>query len=157
MKQTSLKRDEEQVLAIVNHLNETMTDPFVIPTIPPEPFESFMMVCSVPISLQIPLKMPNVCLIENSPFSKADFISAGSSSIIKDSKGSGGIVGITNQKSALVRWTLTRYFLASFSGAMNDRAGITSTSNTSHEEMKQTALKRDEEQVKAHIPVFECR
>jgi hypothetical protein len=39
---------------------------------------------------------------------------------VKDSKGSGGIVGITNQKSALVRWTLTRYFLASFSGAMND-------------------------------------
>jgi hypothetical protein len=33
--------------------------------------------------------------------------------IIKDSKGSGGIVGITNQKSALVRWTLTRHFLAS--------------------------------------------
>jgi hypothetical protein len=29
---------------------------------------------------------------------------------------------------------------------MNDRAGITSTSKTSHEEMKQTALKRDEEQ-----------
>ena len=63
--------------------------------------------------------------------------------IMKDSKGSGGIVGITNQKSALVRWTLTRHFLASFSSAMNDRAGIASTSNTSHEEMKQTALKRD--------------
>jgi hypothetical protein len=43
----------------------------------------------------------------------------------KDLKGSGGIVGITNQKSALVRWTLTRYFLASFSSAMNGRAGIT--------------------------------
>ena len=70
--------------------------------------------------------------------------------IIKDSKGS-GIVGITNQKSALVRWTLTRHFLASFSSAMNDRAGITSTSNTSHEEMKQTALKRDEEQVQAIV------
>jgi hypothetical protein len=27
---------------------------------------------------------------------------------------------------------------------MNDRAGIASTSNTSHEEMKQTALKRDD-------------
>jgi hypothetical protein len=26
---------------------------------------------------------------------------------------------------------------------MNDKAGITRTSNTSHEEMKQTALKRD--------------
>jgi hypothetical protein len=37
--------------------------------------------------------------------------------IIKDSKGSGGIVGITNQKSALVRWILTRHFLASFSSA----------------------------------------
>ena len=71
--------------------------------------------------------------------------------IIKDSKGSGGIIGITNQKSALVRWTLTRHFLASFSSAMNDRAGITSTSNTSHEEMKQTALKRDEEQVQAIV------
>ena len=71
--------------------------------------------------------------------------------IIKNSKGSGGIVGITNQKSALVRWTLTRHFLASFSSAMNDRAGITSNSNTSHEEMKQTALKRDEEQVHAIV------
>ena len=71
--------------------------------------------------------------------------------IIKDSKGSGGIVGITNQKSALVRWTLTRHFLASFISAMNDRAGITSTSNTSHEEMKQTTLKRDEEQVQAIV------
>ena len=71
--------------------------------------------------------------------------------IIKDSKGSGGIVGITNQKSALVRWTLTRHFLASFSSAMNDRACITSTSKTSHEEMKQKALKRDEEQVQAIV------
>ena len=34
---------------------------------------------------------------------------------------------------------------------MNDRAGITSTSNTSHEEIKQTALKRDEEQVQAIV------
>jgi hypothetical protein len=34
---------------------------------------------------------------------------------IKDLKGSGGIVGITNQKSALVRWTLTRYLLSQVS------------------------------------------
>jgi microcystin degradation protein MlrC len=50
------------------------------------------------------------------------------------------LVGITPQKSALVRWKLTRHFLASFSSAMNDRAGITSTSKTSHEEMKQKAF-----------------
>jgi hypothetical protein len=34
---------------------------------------------------------------------------------------------------------------------MNDRAVITSTSKTSHEEMKQKALKRDEEQVQAIV------
>jgi hypothetical protein len=72
--------------------------------------------------------------------------------IIKGSKGSGGIVGITNQKSAFVRWTLTRHFLASFISAMNDRTRIKSTSNTSHEEeMKQTTFKRDEEQVQAIV------
>jgi hypothetical protein len=37
---------------------------------------------------------------------------------------------------------------------MNDRAGITSTSNTSHEEMKQTALKRDA--LVACMPVEIC-
>jgi hypothetical protein len=35
MKQTALKRDEEQVQAIVNHLNETMSDPFDIEAHPP--------------------------------------------------------------------------------------------------------------------------
>jgi hypothetical protein len=35
MKQTALKRDEEQVQAIVNHLNETKTDPFDIEAHPP--------------------------------------------------------------------------------------------------------------------------
>ena len=34
---------------------------------------------------------------------------------------------------------------------MNDRAGITSTSKSSHEEMKQTALRRDDEQVQAIV------
>jgi hypothetical protein len=40
---------------------------------------------------------------------------------------------ISLQKSALVRWTLTKHFIASLSSAINDRAGITCTSNTSHE------------------------
>ena len=44
--------------------------------------------------------------------------------IIKDAKRSGDIVGITCQKSALVRWALTRHCLASFSGAMEERAGL---------------------------------
>jgi hypothetical protein len=32
--------------------------------------------------------------------------------VIKDLKGSGGIIGLTNQKSALLRWTFTRHILA---------------------------------------------
>jgi hypothetical protein len=44
--------------------------------------------------------------------------------IMKDSKGSGGIVEITNQKSALVRWTLTfvdsrQQRILYFSGSMH--------------------------------------
>jgi hypothetical protein len=35
MKQTAMKRDEEQVQATVNHVNETMTDPFDIEAHPP--------------------------------------------------------------------------------------------------------------------------
>jgi hypothetical protein len=35
MMQTALKRDEEQVQAMVNHLNETMNDPFDIEAHPP--------------------------------------------------------------------------------------------------------------------------
>ena len=71
--------------------------------------------------------------------------------VIKDSKGSGGIVGITNQKSALVRWTLTRHFLASFSRVMLERAGVATNNANSHEETRPTAMKRDEEHVIAVV------
>ena len=69
--------------------------------------------------------------------------------VIKASRGSGGTVGITNQKSALVRLILTRHFLESLSyvtlkGARNDA--------NSQEETKLTAMKRDEEYV---IELFE--
>jgi hypothetical protein len=35
--------------------------------------------------------------------------------VIKDSKGNGGIVNIIRQQSALIRWSLTRHVLADFS------------------------------------------
>jgi hypothetical protein len=38
--------------------------------------------------------------------------------IIKDLRGSGGIIGLTNQTSALLRWTFTRHILARFSSEM---------------------------------------
>jgi hypothetical protein len=43
--------------------------------------------------------------------------------VIRDSKGRGGIVGITRQKSALIRWTLCRHVLADFSAEMRTRSG----------------------------------
>jgi hypothetical protein len=67
--------------------------------------------------------------------------------VIRDSKGRGGIVGITRQKSALIQWTLCRHVLADFSGEMRTRSGLTSTEETVHEETKPTALRRDE----AHV------
>ncbi|CAC5390432.1 unnamed protein product [Mytilus coruscus] len=71
--------------------------------------------------------------------------------VIKDSKGSGGIVGITNQKSALVRWTLTRHFLASLSRVILERAGIATNKANSHEETNPTAMKSCEEHVIAIV------
>ena len=70
--------------------------------------------------------------------------------VIRDSIGRGGIVGITRQKSTLIRWTLCRHVLADFSGEMRIRSGLTSTEETVHEEKKPTALRRDE----AHVQLI---
>lgn len=64
--------------------------------------------------------------------------------IIKDSKGSSGIVGLTRKKPALLRWMLTRHILAHFSSEMKVRSGVTTDSDTQHEENRPTAMARDE-------------
>jgi hypothetical protein len=66
----------------------------------------------------------------------------------KDSKGNGGIINITRQQSALIRWSLTRHVLADFSSEMRQRSVISSSAEyTMHEETKPACLKRDEEHV----------
>jgi hypothetical protein len=68
--------------------------------------------------------------------------------VIRDSKGSGGIVNITRQKSTLIRWSLTRHVLAGFSSEMKEKSGFTSVSeHTVHDEAKPACLKTDEEHV----------
>ncbi|CAC5403946.1 unnamed protein product [Mytilus coruscus] len=67
--------------------------------------------------------------------------------IIKDSKGSGGIVGLTTQKSALLRWTFTRHILAKYALEMRKRSGIALGSEENHENNRPTAMKRDEQEV----------
>lgn len=67
--------------------------------------------------------------------------------VIKDSKGCGGIAGITRQKSALVRWSLTRHMLGHFNSEMRKRFGHDTSSERVHEETQPTSMKRDESHV----------
>jgi hypothetical protein len=44
--------------------------------------------------------------------------------IIRVSKATGGIVGFTTQKSALLRWTCTRHILSRYASEMRCRSGV---------------------------------
>ena len=65
--------------------------------------------------------------------------------VIKDSKGSGGIVGLTRKKAAMVRWSLTRHRLGEYAAAMRDRSGHSTSVKSQHLETLPAAMKRDEE------------
>ena len=69
--------------------------------------------------------------------------------VIRDSKGSGGIVGLTRKKAAMVRWSLTRHILGGYASAMKDRSGQGVTDRHQHEETYPAAMKRDEEHLNA--------
>ena len=66
---------------------------------------------------------------------------------LRDSKGRGSIVGITRQKAALIRWSLTRHVLAEFTGEMRIRSGTVAIDESFQEETQPAALKRDESHV----------
>ncbi|KAK3085631.1 hypothetical protein FSP39_006444 [Pinctada imbricata] len=67
--------------------------------------------------------------------------------IIRDSKGHGGIKGITTQKTALIRWNLTRHIVGQISAEMRLRAGLGRDDEDVHDESKPTAIARDDKQV----------
>ena len=71
--------------------------------------------------------------------------------VIKDTKGTGDIVGITRQQSSLLRWSLTRHVLADFCSKMRSRSGVSAKQDDSHDDAKRAAMKRDEEPVKLLI------
>lgn len=71
--------------------------------------------------------------------------------VIKDSKGVGGIVGITRQKPSLLRWSLTMHVLGDFRSEMRTRSGMSSADDDSHDEVKKAAMKRDDEHVRRLI------
>ena len=80
----------------------------------------------------------------NGPFKGIWSDMATEKTVIRDSKGRSGIVGITQKKSALIRWSLTRHVLGHLSTEMRNRSGEDSCQSSSHEETKSAALKRDE-------------
>ena len=69
--------------------------------------------------------------------------------VIKESKGYGGIVNITRQTSALTRWSFTRHVFADTSAEMRQISGFSASADKMmHEESKPTCLKRDNQHVK---------
>ncbi|CAC5364654.1 unnamed protein product [Mytilus coruscus] len=68
-------------------------------------------------------------------------------SIIKYSKGNGGIVGLTRKKSALIRCNVTRHIVGHFSVAMKMRSGLVTADDNTHDESRPPSMKRDEQQV----------
>ena len=71
--------------------------------------------------------------------------------IIKDSKGNGGIVGLTRQKPALLRWNLTGHIVGHFSSEMRLRSGIVCEDDDKHDESRPACMKRDDQHVASLI------
>ncbi|KAK3108281.1 hypothetical protein FSP39_004793 [Pinctada imbricata] len=66
--------------------------------------------------------------------------------VIKDMKGDGGIVGMTQNKSALLRWSMTKHTLAAYSRSLQDRTSCgVQSSQAPHQEASPAFMKRDEE------------
>ncbi|CAC5358919.1 unnamed protein product [Mytilus coruscus] len=68
-------------------------------------------------------------------------------STIKDSKGNGGIVRLTRQKSALIRLNVIRHIEEHFSAAIKSRPGVVAADDNTHDESRPTSKKRDGQQV----------
>ncbi|CAC5356814.1 unnamed protein product [Mytilus coruscus] len=67
--------------------------------------------------------------------------------VIKDSKGDGGIVCLPRKKASLIRWNLTRHVLSQITSAMRARACLVQVDDQCHDEAKPAAMKRDEKHV----------
>ena len=56
--------------------------------------------------------------------------------IVRDSKGHGGIKGLTTQKTGMIRWNLTRHIVGQISAEMRLRAGLGQEDDDLHDESK---------------------
>lgn len=75
--------------------------------------------------------------------------------VIRDAKSAGGVVGLTRKQPALMRWMLTRHHLGKYGAAMNERSGHEGASNPSHEQTRDAAMQRDDSHARAMISHLE--
>ncbi|KAL7288521.1 hypothetical protein TKK_0017265 [Trichogramma kaykai] len=73
-------------------------------------------------------------------------------SVVRDSKGNSGIIGLTRKDSALLRWSVTRNRLGQFASAMSKRSGkFYDCDLYIHEGEGSSSLNRDEEDARKLI------
>lgn len=61
-------------------------------------------------------------------------------SVIKDNKGSGGVVGLTNKGNSLLRWSVTRNLTGMYSSHMRRRNGNSPSNDKVHERPNETII-----------------
>ena len=66
-------------------------------------------------------------------------------SIIRDSKGDSGIIGLTRRGTTVLRWTCTRHILGQYARRMEIRSGQKSSTSKPHEQSMPSMLTKDEQ------------
>ena len=67
--------------------------------------------------------------------------------VIRDAKSDGGVIGLTRKKAALVRWSLTRHLIGEYDVALKERTSSTQSQKSCsnmHEQTQPAFMKRDE-------------
>ena len=69
--------------------------------------------------------------------------------VTRNAKGRSGIVGLTRNKPALIRWTLTGHIMREYTNAMPERSGLSpDAEDKDQKEVLTSTLKRDEQHVR---------
>ncbi len=76
--------------------------------------------------------------------------------VIRDSKGDGGILALTRKPEAMLQWHLTRHRVGEYATAMKERSGVKSTAGAMHSESYKASLKRDEHDFKKMFDYLQC-
>jgi len=61
--------------------------------------------------------------------------------VIRDAKSDGGVIGLTRKESALLRWTLTRGILGEYARATKMYSGQYSSEHYTHEQEQPSAMR----------------